>query len=272
MEKNKENIWFWLIAISLMVFAMCVLSLQIIELHQKNDTTKVVVQHDALPAAAPQSISQDVPQNVPQNIPQKPEEEKDLEGSEGKLPPGRYLRVIRSKLIHTPKSMQKINRMLYDVPVDGNSVLWAILRGVMLDDRFISVHEIRALQLLIIKCAPEMGWNQTPQEIMRMFDSNELPDTAVFSLIAYALKCDIILSTSDKNRGYDICAKDGEIFHSDSISEIYKEADDKATIWAYYDVDRGRWAAAIQEKISSEIHESQGKHKVYFLVEAWTNT
>jgi hypothetical protein len=34
---KKQNIWFWLIAISLMVVAMCILSLQLIELHREND-------------------------------------------------------------------------------------------------------------------------------------------------------------------------------------------------------------------------------------------
>ncbi|MDR0418445.1 MAG: hypothetical protein LBH08_03365 [Puniceicoccales bacterium] len=270
MEKNKESIWFWLIAISLMVFAMCVLSLQIIELHQKSNTTEFVVQHNALPTA----VSQDAPRGASQDMPQKFREEENVGETEEQRLPGRHMRAIRSKAMRTPKSMRKIDRVLYDVPFGNNSLLWVILRGLMPDDRFISMYELRDLQRLIMQCASEMGWGQLSQEIMSMFDGSELPDMAMSSRIACALKCDIIFSTSEKNRGYDICTKDGEIFHGDSVNEFYKEACDKATIWAHLDVDKKQWAAAVQEKENLESYDGNGdlknqeKHKVFFLIKA----
>jgi hypothetical protein len=46
---KRQNIWFWLIAISLMVVAMCVLALQLIELHRENDLKIFTKQRDILP-------------------------------------------------------------------------------------------------------------------------------------------------------------------------------------------------------------------------------
>jgi NADPH-dependent 2,4-dienoyl-CoA reductase/sulfur reductase-like enzyme len=54
MRKDKENIWFWFVAISIMVLAMCVLSLQIIELHQQNNSERMLAQHKELPVTVPE--------------------------------------------------------------------------------------------------------------------------------------------------------------------------------------------------------------------------
>jgi hypothetical protein len=257
MEKNREGIWFWLIAISLMVFAMCVLSLQIIELHQKNNIEKFVPRHEVLPVA----------------IPEKSVEEEEVveEPKKPKVPVDQRPRAVPSRAMRTPKFMREFDRVLYDVPHDGNCGFWAILRGLKPDDELIRLDEIMNLKYRAAKCAAQTEFGPSRQEIGRMFGGNEWLDTGALPYVSHALKNDVIVSSSDKNFGYDLFTAEGETFHYDSIDEIHKEAANGKTIWLH-NIDNAHWTVAIHEEGKTETNENdenqdgQEKHEVYFLV------
>ncbi|MDR2812814.1 MAG: hypothetical protein LBB05_03460 [Puniceicoccales bacterium] len=259
-RNRKENIWFWLVAISVMVLAMCVLSLQIIELHQKDNLERLVSQHKVLPIVVPEEPVKE------ETIVEEPEKPKVVVDHADQRP-----RAIPSKAMHTPKFMQEFDRTLYDVPRDGNCGFWAILRGLKPDDELIRLDEVMDLKHRAAKCAAKTEFGPSRQEIGRMFGGNEWLDTGALPYVSHALKCDIIVSSSDKSFGYDLFTEEGEAFHYDSINEIHKEAANGKTIWLH-NINNMHWVVAIREERRLEINEdgealeNQEKHETYFLV------
>ncbi|MDR2371899.1 MAG: hypothetical protein LBD60_02005 [Puniceicoccales bacterium] len=259
MRKDRENIWFWLVAISIMVLAMCVLSLQIIELHQKNNPGKTV-QHKVVSVTAPEEPVAAVEEKKTVEVPKKPG-----------VPVDQRPRAILSKAMRTPKFMREFDRVLYDVPYDGNCGFWAVLRGLKPGDELIRSDEIMDLKHSAAKCAAKTEFGPSRQEIGRMFGGNEWLDTGALPYVAHVLKHNIIVSSSDKNFGYDLFTEEGEAFHYDSIDEIHKEAADEKTIWLH-NIDNAHWTVAIHEEQKMEVDENgetlaePEKHETYFLV------
>jgi hypothetical protein len=258
-EKNKErdrvSIWFWLVAISLMVLAMCVLSLQIIELNRRSKKTVAY------------------PEVSPIVVPEEPVEEEKVfeEPKKPKLPIDRRQRAIPSKVMRTPRFIREFDRVLYDVPHDGNCGFWAILRGLKPDDELIRMDEIVDLKRRAAKCAAKTEFGPSHQEIDHMFGGNEWLDTAMLPYISHALERDIIVSSSDKNFGCDFFTEEGEAFHHNSIDEIHREAANEKTIWLH-NIDNVHWTVAIYEEQKTkadkngENSDNSEKHEVYFLL------
>ncbi|MDR1590905.1 MAG: hypothetical protein LBR92_02835 [Puniceicoccales bacterium] len=255
MKKDKKSVWFWLIAIAIMVFAMCVLSLQIIDLHQKNSLKKCKV-HAAVPVAS-----------IEETVEKK---EGDKEPKKNAAPIDQRPRAIPSVEMRTPKFMQEFDRILYDVPHDGRCGFWAILRGLNPDDELIRLDEVMELKRLAAKCAAKTELGPSRQEIARMFGGNEWLSSHALPYVAHALKRDVIVSSSDKNFGYDLFTEDGEVFHYASIDEIHKEASSGRTIWLH-NIDNVHWTVAIREKRKVEVNENgevlsvQEKPLTYFI-------
>jgi hypothetical protein len=256
-RKGRENIFFWLVAISVMVLAMCVLSLQIIELNQRDDFKKLAVHPKISPAA----------------VSEKPVEEEKVFEEPKKPKPSvdRRPNVMPSKAMRTPKLLQKFGRVLYDVPHDGNCGFWAILRGLNPDDELIHMDEVINLKYRAAKCAARTKFGPSRQEIVRMFGGNEWMDTGMLPYISHALGRDIIVSASNKIFGYYFFTDKGEAFHYDSIDEIRNEAANEETIWLH-NIDSVHWTVAIYEgrKIKAneddEYSDDSEKHETYFLV------
>jgi hypothetical protein len=261
MRKDRENIWFWLVAISIMVLAMCVLSLQIIELHQKNNLERTTTQHKVVPVTAPEEPVVAIKEKEVIEVPKRPE-----------IPVDQRPRAVLSQAMRTPKFMREFDRALYDVPHDGNCGFWAVLRGLKPDDELIRLDEVMDLKHSAAKCAAKTEFGPSRQEIGRMFGGNEWLDTGALPYISHALKHDIIVSSSDRNFGYDLFTEEGEAFHYDSIDEIHKEAADEKTIWLH-NIDNVHWTVAIHEERKKEVNEDgetlEGpeRRETYFLVD-----
>jgi hypothetical protein len=254
MRKDRESIWFWLIAISIMVFAMCVLSLQIIELHQENSLKKFKA-HEVLPIVVAEPP---VETKAVVEVPKKPAEPVDPRP-----------RAIPSLEMRTPKFMREFDRVLYDVPHDGRCGFWAILRGLKPNDELIRLDEIMELKHLAAMCAAKTEFGPSRQEIGRMFGGDEWLGTDALPYVAHALKRDIIVSSSDKDFGCDLFTEDGEVFHYASIDEIHKEAGNGQTIWLH-NIDNAHWTVAIREERrangNNEPLNAPEKPETYFLV------
>ncbi|MDR1435118.1 MAG: hypothetical protein LBI77_01800 [Puniceicoccales bacterium] len=233
---KKRNIRFWLIALSLMVIALCLLSLQLIKSHRENEPKISTKQRNALPIAPtfPKETSK------VQEVVEEPEVPK--------IPVDRRPRAMPSKKMLTPKLIREYDRTIFDVPHDGNCGFWAILRGMNPDSELIRSGKIMELKRTAAKYAAKVELGPSQQTIERMFGGNEVLGTDALPYVSGALKRDIIVSSSDGNFGYDLFTAKGETFHYDSIDEISREASDEKTVWLH-NINNAHWVVAIPEKI-----------------------
>jgi hypothetical protein len=128
------------------------------------------------------------------------------------------------------------------------------------------------LKHLAAKCAAKTEFGPSRQEIGRLFGGNGWLDTGALPYVSCALKRDIIVSSSDKNFGYDLFTKEGEAWHYDLLDEIYREAADEKTIWLH-NINNMHWTVAIHEEKkvevneNGEISEDPEKQETYFLID-----
>jgi hypothetical protein len=233
-----------------MVVAMCVLSLQIISIHRENSLRKMVSYGETLPvpvATQEEETASEAALKIRSVI-------------EDKRP-----RAVPSRKMRTPRLMKEFGRVLYDVPHDGNCGFWALLRGFKPNDELIRVDEIMELKHRSAKCAARTEFGPSHQEIGRMFGGHEWLDTAALPYVSKALDRDIIVSSSERNFGYDLFTYEGEAFHYDSIDEVHKEAANEKTIWLH-NINNNHWTVAIPEDAIIPVGEESGCRETYFLI------
>jgi hypothetical protein len=241
---KRERVWFWLIAVSLIIFALCILMLQIVKLHEEGllkSTTKQT------------QIS------IP---PEEPNEEKPVEEiKEKSVLVDAVHRVILSQEMPTPRFVRVYNRILYSVPDGNESGFWALIRGLKPKTELIGFGEIAKLKHQLAKMIKTKS-DLSIREIRHILDGGEPLNKRALFYISHALSRDIIVSNSDERLGCDLFTKTGEIFHYDSIDKINIEAENKQTLWLY-DYGKQRWAVAIFSGKNSDEHNSM-RPDVYF--------
>lgn len=235
--KRRETVWFWLIAISLMVFAMCVLSLQIIELHQDSDLKRYRAQHiEKLELKVPEAEEKEVTPEPPVVVtPPAPQD----------LGP----KVILSAPLRTPKMIREYDRTLYDVPAGPEAGFWALLRGKYDDDKLIRSEWIAKLKRKATKRALAMEPGPSESEVFRMFGGNAPLDTAMLPYLAQAVGRTVIVSDS-QNHGYDLFFDNGDTEHYDFIEDINKYAENHKSIWLHLLEDH--WTVAMHNSDDEE--------------------
>lgn len=251
--KKKETIWFWLIAIALMVVSMCVLSLQIIDLHRQNDD----------------EMRKELLQNV------APVEEESAEKetvSEEKVVPKEVVKVetpvpsipkaVPSKRLRTPREMRRYGRTLYDVPADGQCGFWALLRGLNPKDELIRREDLLGLKKKAARCAAKTDGGPTRGEILRMFAGDEVLDTGMLPYLSHAMERDVVVTSTLENFGYDLFTENGETYHYDTVEEIEKEVESPQTIWLH-NIENRHWTVGVPDE---EEDPEKAPQDVYFLL------
>ncbi|MDE6576314.1 MAG: hypothetical protein K2L24_02860 [Opitutales bacterium] len=250
MMKRRETVWFWLIAISLMVFAMCVLSLQIIELHQDSDLKRYRAQQvEKLELKTPEE-----PAVEPSTPPATPVEKQTAEPVP--VPSGPI--VVLSKPLRTPKVLRSYDRSLYDVPAEANGGFWALLRGLHPEDKLIRSEWIAKLKRKAAKRALAMEPGPSESEVRRMFGEETPLDTAMLPYLAQAMGQAVIVS-DNQGHGYDLFLDDGETEHYDQIEDLTKYAENPQTVWLH-NLDNAHWTVAV-----ANAHDDPTPEDVYFL-------
>ena len=249
--KRKDSVFFWLIAITVMVFAMCVLSLQIINLHQEKDLERFK-RHDNVYSGEKLTLNDLYPEQESQAAPEVPAQP---QVATAVAQP----RVLPSKKIRTPKTIREYERTLYDVPHDGKCGFWALLRGLNPEDELIHVKDIADLKKKAAKCALKTELGPSRQEVRKMFFGDAPLDTAMLPYVSHAVERDVIVS-SNEIPGFDLFTKDGETFHYDTIDEINKEAEKSSTVWLH-NISNVHWTVAIPNP-----DEDEKEHDAYYLV------
>ncbi|MDR1303453.1 MAG: hypothetical protein LBJ81_02425 [Puniceicoccales bacterium] len=256
--KRKNNIWFWLIASAIMMFAVCILAWQLIELHLERNLKKSEEKPVQAAVAPPNDKEEKIEAAEEVTAPTAPVIP---------VPVGRRPRAVPSKKMRTPKVIHEYERTLYDVPRDGQGGFWAILRGLRPNAEVIRFDEVMELKYRSAQCAEQTELGPSPNEIGRLFGEREMLDTAALPYVAHALARDMIVTSSDESFGCDLFTAEGETFHYDSIDEIHKEAANEKTIWLHF--DKAHWTVAIGngEAASDGVSgEAARQRETYFLM------
>jgi hypothetical protein len=255
--KRKSSIWFWLVAAAMMIFAVCILSWQLIELHLERSLKKFEEKRVQEIVVPPKDREEKV--KAPKAVPVMPVMP---------LPVDRRPRAIPSKKMHTPEIIREYERTLYDVPRDGQGGFWAILRGLRPKAEVIRFDEVMELKYRSAQCAEQTELGPSQEEIGRLFGEHEMLDTAALPYVAHALARDMIVTSSDESFGCDLFTAEGETFHYDSVDEVYKEAANEKTVWLH-NINNTRWAVAVGDSetgADEEGGETPHQRETYFLV------
>jgi hypothetical protein len=164
--------------------------------------------------------------------------------------------------------IREYERVLYDVPQDGQGGFWAILRGLRPHDSVIRFDEIRELKLRAAQCAEQTEFGPSPQAIGDLFGERSHLDTAALVYVAHAMGRDIIVTSSDERFGCDLFTAEGDTFHYDSVDEVYKEAANGQTIWLH-NINNTHWAVALEREEAepgAEGGEASGRRETHFLL------
>ncbi|MDR3317714.1 MAG: hypothetical protein LBS71_02835 [Puniceicoccales bacterium] len=258
-KKEREYALFWSIAIVLMMLAICILSLQLIELHQERDLREAKTEHP-ISVAAPK-VETEKKLEVVEEAARKPAE---LTDPKPDLRPHPML----SRRLRTPETIKEYNRVLYDVPHDEQCGFWAVIRGLMPKNELIRFDDVLGLKYRSVEYAAKSEEEVSRQEIGRLFSKNEPFQASTLLYMTQAIGRDVIVSNADEGAGCDLYTPEGELFHYDSIDEIYKEAANEKTIWLHK-INNKHWVVALHEEESEQNNEKESQLKqpeVYFLV------
>lgn len=245
----------------MMVFAMCILSWQLIELHLERSLKKSEEKPILGVVVPPEDkgeeeveVAEEVPAPVMPAVPP---------------PVDRGPRAIPSKKMRTPKVIKEYERTLYDAPRDGQGGFWAILRGLKPNAEVIRFDEVMELKYRSAQCAEQTELGPSQRAIERLFGEREMLDTAALPYVAHALARDMIVTSSDESFGCDLFTAEGETFHYDSVDEVYKEAANEKTIWLH-NINNAHWAVAIGDGdvgFDGEGGETSPQRETYFISE-----
>lgn len=250
--KKKETVWFWLIAIALMVVSMCVLSLQIIDLHKQKDEEMLKELQSVVPV---EEESEEVTVREEEKV--EPTEVAKVETPVPSIP-----KAVPSKRLRTPREMRRYGRILYDVPADGQCGFWALLRGLNPKDELIRREDILRLKKKAARCAAKTEGGPTRGEILRMFAGDEALDTGMLPYLAHAMGRDVVVTSTLENFGYDLFTENGETYHYDTIEEVEREVESPQTIWLH-NFDNHHWTVGIPDE---EDDTEKTPQEVYFLL------